>query len=173
MTSIGMLGYGGGMNTTPPYPAPEGFETLGFTDTPNPAHEKLARERMEAFPEKFKTIQVSFGRQCGKRELKGVFDEYAELGLAIGSEAHKQFEEAMEKFARETLPPFNSAIRGLFQTIEGTWREISPTLKMLEEARVLAEGKPIHPKDLRDERGVKQPSPVPPFWAASTNGRRR
>lgn len=133
------------MNTKPPYPAPEGF----------------------------KTIQVSFPRQCQKRELKEAFDEYDQLGFEIGSEAHKHFEEAMQKFARETLPPFASAIRGLFQTIEGTWTNIQPSIKVLEQWAADMDHKPVHPKDIRDARGVKQPSPVPPFWAARPNGRRR
>ncbi|ATN89525.1 hypothetical protein SEA_BONUM_4 [Gordonia phage Bonum] len=163
------------MNTTTPPPdptfPPDAFETLGFTDTPNPAHEKLARERMEAFPEKLKTMQVSFPRGTGKEQLREATKKLME-GLELTPEEVAALKRVLQGF-NEQMRPFADSVRGLFQTIEHTWADIQPSIKVLEEWAADIERKPVHPKDVRDERGIKQPSPVAPFWAARPNGRRR
>ncbi|AET09930.1 hypothetical protein GoPhGRU1p89 [Gordonia phage GRU1] len=160
---------------TEPTEFPEGMKALGFTDMPslpelrrkvqeaadaealrqirNLTHERMAADRMDAFPER---IQMTV-RGFPKTE----------------DAAHQHFQDAMAKFAREVLPPFRDSIQGLFQTVETTWRSMTPAMEMIAKIEREMDGKPVHPKDIRDERGVKQPSPVPPFWAARPNGRRR
>ncbi|QAU07247.1 hypothetical protein SEA_NOSILAM_4 [Gordonia phage NosilaM] len=169
------MGYGGGMNTTTPPPdptfPPDAFETLGFTDTPNPAHEKLARERMDAFPERIRTVQVSFPRRAGRDRFLEATRKLME-GLELSPEEVDDLKRVLQGF-NEQMRPFADSVRGLFQTIEHTWTNIQPSIKVLEEWAADMERKPVHPKDVRDERGIKQPSPVAPFWAARPNGRRR
>lgn len=125
---------------TPTAAPPEGIETLGFTDEPNP-------------------VQRGFPKVVPE----------------IGSEALYLFTYAGETdFALPfTYPPFRDQMRGFLQAIETTWVRMKPSVELLAKIERESNGNPIHPKDIRDERGVKHPSTVPPFWAARPNGRRR
>lgn len=64
---------------------------------------------------------------------------------------------------------FTEAIKGLVQVIGPAWREmIDEVSKAFQEiSESLPDERDIHPGDLRDERGIKQPSHTPPFWAAT------
>ncbi|AYB69187.1 hypothetical protein SEA_JIFALL16_4 [Gordonia phage Jifall16] len=152
---------------TGPTAPPEGMEPLGFTE-----------ESPEVFPMPFSSVQFRFPRQAGKTALRELVEK-AQTGhltpeeLDRANAAYQHFGDAMAKLARETIPPFLDTVRGLFQQVQTTWADIQPSIKVLEEWAADMERKPVHPKDVRDERGIKQPSPVAPFWAARPNGRRR
>ncbi|AKJ72428.1 hypothetical protein AU099_gp85 [Gordonia phage GTE8] len=185
---------------TEPTELPEGMEVLGFTEDLTPvllpelrrkaqevANEEALRqiknlinERAVAHPaflDRIEMPEVSFSqpRQCRKAEADQRGPQMPfKIGFPKTEDAARQhFEDAMEKFNREVLPPFREAVYGLYQTIEGSWRSMTPAMEMIAKIEAEMHGKPVHPKDIRDERGVKQPSPVPPFWAARPNGRRR
>ncbi|AYD82095.1 hypothetical protein KNU13_gp07 [Gordonia phage Turuncu] len=176
------------------------FETLGYVPTPaNPmlpadnyprrvdeVAEQL-RHEVEDRPWEIpddphpsrghaKTVEY-LNRQVAERVNRVRREGYAApapaFRIEVGSEAHQHFEDAMAKFAREVLPPLRDSFRGLFQQVETTWRSMSPAMELLAKIEADMDGKPVHPKDIRDDRGIKQPSAVPPFWAARPNGRRR
>ena len=84
----------------------------------------------------------------------------------IDPESVERINEAAAKFG-EAMKPFCEALREGFSTMKESF------------ARIIAEypgrfdDKPIHPKDVRDERGIKKPSNVVPMWADQPNKRRK
>ena len=85
------------------------------------------------------------------------------------TEANK---EAMKKAISDGMRSFNEAVCELVVIVGPAWREmISELEKAFDGIKVAVRDIPderdIHPGELRDERGIKQPSHTPPFWAAA------
>ena len=99
------------------------------------------------------------------------FPQHAVIGMPKPgpTEADK---EAMRQAVSQILACVNEAVRELVIIIGPAWRETVDELEKAFEGikvavRDLPDERDIHPGELRDERGIKQPSHTPPFWAAT------
>ncbi|QDB74585.1 hypothetical protein KNU54_gp02 [Gordonia phage VanDeWege] len=80
-------------------------------------------------------------------------------------------QEAVAEF-RETLGQFHSAMRGVFQQLELSFRAVGEQAHRLAEIlghTDFADGGEITPQ----QRALPRPSTTPPMWAARADGRRR
>lgn len=80
--------------------------------------------------------------------------------------------EELQKHLEAGFTNFTEAVKGLVQVIGPAWQEmIDQVGKAFREiSESFPDERNIHPGELRDERGIKQPSHTPPFWA-TTPGR--
>ena len=86
--------------------------------------------------------------------------------------------EALRQAISEGMKNFNEAVRELVVIVGPTWREMVADLEKAFDGikvavRDLPDQREIHPGELRDERGIKQPSHTPPFWAAAPGRTRK
>ncbi|QRI45243.1 hypothetical protein SEA_ENNEA_7 [Gordonia phage Ennea] len=118
------------------------------------------------FPIRFSSIQVSFPRRCGKEEMRGIIGK-ARAGMELTPEEYARANQVFRHFAdamRPVMKQFAEQMRSMADVVRQT-AEMNPD--------VFSDG-PVHPKDVRDERGIKRPSTKPPMWANDpTKGRRR
>ncbi|WGH20787.1 hypothetical protein QLT00_gp04 [Gordonia phage Commandaria] len=134
---------------------PDWIEPLGFTADP------VSDPPPSVFPRPLKPIQISYPRQTGKTTLQEIVD----------TAVHRANGEISAEKIREHLAP---ALRDFFDAIKRSSIQINEVMRqVVEENPDLFSDKPVHPKDVRDERGIKKPSTTPPMWAQTPNKRRR
>lgn len=77
--------------------------------------------------------------------------------------------EELQKQIEAGFANFTEAVKGLVQVIGPAWQEVIDQVgkAFREISESLPAERSIHPGELRDERGIKQPSHTPPFWAAA------
>ncbi|AXQ62041.1 hypothetical protein SEA_SKYSAND_7 [Gordonia phage Skysand] len=127
---------------------------------------RVVEAQNPGFPIRFSSLQVSFPRRCGKEEMRGIIGK-ARAGMELSPEEYDRANQVFRHFAEAMQPvirQFAEQMRSLADVVQQT---------ALENPDVFSDG-PVHPKDVRDERGIKRPSTKPPMWANDpTKGRRR
>lgn len=78
----------------------------------------------------------------------------------------KQVNEAIAQFG-EAMKPFVEQLRKTIVSVHNSFAKIAA------EHPEWFDEKPIHPREVRDERGIPKPSNVVPMWADQPNKRRK
>lgn len=127
---------------------------------------RVVEMQNSGFPIRFSSTVFQFPRQTGKNGLREIAEK-VNAGQELTPEEYARANEVFRHFAEAMRP----VIKQVAETLRGL-ADIVQRAKF-DNPDLFSES-PVHPKDVRDERGIKRPSTRPPMWANDpTKGRRR